>query len=48
MNDKDIIKIQTTIIVLQQQLIQELLYNQTPSKTIMNKLNIITELQQEL
>ena len=46
MSEKE--KIQTAIIVLQEKIIDELLYKQTPSQNITNKLNIIIELQQEL
>lgn len=46
MNNKE--RIQNAIIVLQEKIIDELLYKQISSKSITNKLNIITELQQEL
>ena len=46
MNNKE--RIQNAIIILQERVIDELLYQQTHSQNIENKLNIIIELKQEL
>lgn len=53
MNDKDVIKIQNTIIKLQEQIINELLYNFVNAtdeelKYIVRKINIAAELRYDI